>query len=223
MRIVLLSDTHCQGRKVNVPDGDMVIHCGDLTYRGTGNETSYELEWFSNLPHKYKLLIAGNHELGWENDLKRNYYRPVPISKPHFLDPYPNIVYLHDSGIEIDGIKFWGSPVQPHYHDWAFQKGRGAPLQAHWAQIPDNTDVLITHGPPYGFGDTNGNPLDDRFGDKDLLDRVLQVKPKYHVYGHAHGGYGEYEFHGIHFVNAAICTEEYKPTNPPIIINVDKC
>ena len=159
-------------------------------------------------PHEHKIIIAGNHELGWVDEGRRN----------TLLDQFGTLNYLHNSDIEIDGIKFWGSPYQPFFFDWAFQMKRGAELAANWAQIPDDTDVLITHGPPYGFGDTC--PGSSRFGDQDLLERVLKVKPTIHCYGHAHDGYGEYFFEGIHFINAALLNDKYHMQNKPIVVDV---
>lgn len=204
-KLVILSDTHEQGRKIVVPDGDILIHCGDLTYRGTVNSIAEELNWFTSLPHKYKIYIAGNHDFSFQD-----YWR-----KHKILEEFSELIYLEDSGCEINGIKFWGSPVQPFFFNWAFQKHRGDALRKHWEQIPEGIDVLITHGPPKGFGDINHR--DERFGDEDLLNRVLVVKPKYHVYGHAHHGYGRYENADTQFLNCASCTEEYKPTNPPMV------
>lgn len=218
MKLVVISDTHCQ--QFPLPDGDVLIHCGDHTYRGTVPESEPALQWLADQPHKHKLIIAGNHELGWEQDLQRNHYRPVPISVPTVVARYPSLTYLHDSGIEINGVKFWGSPYQPQFMNWAFQKARGPELARHWEQIPDDTDVLITHGPPYGFGDTNKR--DERFGDEDLLRRVRQVRPDLHLFGHAHDGYGQWLSDGTLFVNAAILNENYKLANKPVEINYQK-
>jgi 3',5'-cyclic AMP phosphodiesterase CpdA len=218
MKLVILSDTHCQ--QIPVPDGDVLIHCGDHTYKGTVPESDPALQWLVDQPHKHKIIIAGNHECGWEDDLSRNSYRaPSEVhTKPRHLDKFPELIYLHNTGIKIGGIKFWGSPYQPHFYNWAFQKSRGEELKRHWSAIPDDTDVLITHGPPYGFGDTN--PRDERFGDEDLLKRVLEVKPTIHCYGHAHNGYGERFFEGIHFINAAILNEGYQVANKPVEVEI---
>ena len=207
MRIIVISDTHCE--QPQLPDGDILIHCGDLTYNGADSETKTALTWLSLQPHKHKLFIAGNHEMGWRNETSR-YYK--------LRDFCPPLTYLHDSGIEINGLKLWGSPVQPWFYNWAFQKERGEQLREHWEQIPDDVDVLITHGPPKGFGDINKH--DERFGDEDLLNRILVIKPKLHLFGHAHHGYGEYFHEGIHMINAAIMNEDYEPQNAPIVVDV---
>jgi Icc-related predicted phosphoesterase len=207
LKLVILSDTHRQ--RCAVPDGDVLIHCGDHTYHGAGHESWEALHWLDTLPHKHKLIIAGNHELGWERE---DAVRAI-------LEPHKSLTYLHNGGVEIDGIKFWGSPVQPEFHGWAFQMERGEELAKHWEKIPEDVDVLITHGPPKGFGDTNTR--DERFGDEDLLRRVLKVRPQIHCYGHAHHGYGEYFFEGIHFINAAILNEGYMVANKPVVVDVD--
>lgn len=206
LKLVILSDTHRQ--RCPVPDGDVLIHCGDHTYHGAKHETWEALHWLDELPHKHKLFIAGNHELRWQNKEDRDLWFSV----------HPSLTYLHNSGVEIEGIKFWGSPVQPEFHGWAFQMARGAELRDHWKKIPEGTDVLITHGPPKGFGDTNLR--DERFGDEDLLTRVLEVKPQIHCYGHAHNGYGQWFFEGIHFINAAVLNEGYMLTREPVVVEI---
>ena len=114
MKLVVISDTHCA--EPELPDGDILVHCGDLTYNGTDSETKKALTWLATRPHKYKIFIAGNHEMGWRSSTAR-YWK--------LKDHVPPLIYLHDSGCEIEGIKFWGSPVQPWFYDWAFQKQRG--------------------------------------------------------------------------------------------------
>lgn len=201
MKLVFISDTHCAQPKI--PDGDVLIHCGDHTYQGKSQESFEALTWLDQQPHQYKIYIAGNHEVGWE----RGDIAPQNLT--------PNCHYLKDSSIIIDGVKFWGSPVQPDFCNWAFQKPRGQALKAHWSQIPEDTDVLITHGPPAGIGDSYTN---FHIGDEDLLNRVLEVKPKIHCFGHNHEGYGIYEHEGIKFINAAILDDHYEVAHAPIEI-----
>jgi predicted phosphodiesterase len=203
MKLVIISDTHCH--QLPVPDGDVLIHCGDHTYEGKDGESKRAMDWLNSLPHKHKLFIAGNHEVGWQN----------PVQRRYILAHAPNCTYLHNSGVEIDGVKFWGSPYQPDYYNWAFQLPRGKPLRDHWATIPNDTDVLITHGPPAYILDS-----DDHFGDTDLLDRVMELKPKIHCFGHAHTGYGTMEKNGIKFINAAILDEHYDVAHLPIEIEL---
>lgn len=210
MKLVILSDTHEQHEGVEVPDGDVLIHCGDGTVFGGKSATKSWMEWMERQPHKHKLFISGNHDFLAEQRWSTFKY---------LLYQHDNLIYLQNTGVELDGIKFWGSPVQPWFPNWAFQKQRGAELKVHWEQIPEDTDVLITHGPPKGFGDINRR--DERFGDEDLLTRVLEVKPQIHCYGHAHHGYGEYFFEGIHFINAAVLNEAYMLQNKPIVVDIE--
>lgn len=208
MRLVIVSDTHCA--EIDLPDGDVLIHCGDHTYLGKTLESEQALRWLANKgKFKHRLCIAGNHELAWQ----------VPTFREFLFKGFPELTYLHDEGVTIDGIKFWGSPVQPEFHGWAFQLARGEPLKKHWSKVPEGIDVLITHGPPKDIMDMN--EYDTRFGDEDLLNRVLEVKPQIHCFGHAHHGHGEVWKDDIRFINAAIMTEEYKPLNKPIVVDIE--
>ena len=203
MRLVIISDTHTE--QIPVPDGDVLIHCGDHTYQGRWEESVRALAWFNNHPHKYKIMIAGNHELGWQDNGSRD----------ELIKTFaPDCIYLHHEALELEGVKFFGSPYQPEYFDWAFQFPRGEALKRIWSEIPDDTDILITHGPPHMIGDSK-----DHFGDEDLRNRVFEVKPKIHCFGHAHEGYGVYEINGIKFVNAAILNDNYIVKNEPIVID----
>lgn len=221
-RIVCLSDTHNQLDKVSVPDGDVLIHAGDATNLGRLEELSSFHAQMASLPHKHKILIAGNHDwlYATQSSLARSLVRA-------------GVTYLQDSGVVLDpdghlypwdpekkmgGLKFWGAPWQPEFCNWAFNLSRmDGSLAEKWALIPEDTDVLVTHGPPKGILDL---VYDRRVGCADLLDRVLKVKPKLHVFGHIHYSRGEQFFEGTHFVNAAICDETYSPVNAPVIVDL---
>lgn len=210
-RIVCISDTHNCHEQIRVPDGDILIHAGDATMRGTLAEVEEFLPWFSSLPHKYKIFVAGNHDWLYELDNK--------IAR--ILTANFNIKYLQDSAVEIENLKFYGSPWQPRFFDWAFNLNRGTELAEKWKMIPADTDVLITHGPPHGILDE----VPRRFfventGCEELRKTVEIIKPKLHVFGHIHCGYGVTELFGTKFVNAANCNEEYQPTQLPIVINL---
>jgi Icc-related predicted phosphoesterase len=233
VKIVALSDTHTQHRQVTVPDGDLLVFAGDLM--GSGRKFSEVVDfgnWFSNQPHKYKIFIAGNHDHFFQH------------SESTCLAQFQGVHYLHDSGVEIDGIKFWGSPYQPEFYNWAFNCQRGAEIKKHWDLIPEGTDVLITHGPQYGILDqaipngTESNwgskiiiPPTEHCGCEDLSDAIKRVKPKIHIFGHIHGGYGS---HGewpdglmitrpdTRSFNASICNEQYNPVNEPHVITLER-
>jgi Icc-related predicted phosphoesterase len=210
-KIVLISDTHTMHEDIILPKGDILIHAGDFTGRGNKYEVSDFFGWLERHSKDFEhiIFIAGNHDLSFE--AKAEWI-------PSLLSELPdNIHYLEDQEIVIDGIKFYGSPWQPEFHNWAFNLPRGPELAEKWKLIPDDTDILITHGPPKYMCDFT---IRDQFnaGCKDLLDRVDIIKPKIHVFGHIHEGYGITSANGIDFINASSCTVGYRPINEPIII-----
>lgn len=210
MRLVCVSDTHSLHWQIpNIPDGDVLIHAGDSLGQGTLENIAELNEWLGTFPHRHKIVIAGNHD--WA-------FQETPETAREALS---NAIYLEDSGVEIDGLRFWGSPWTPTFMDWAFILDRGKPLYQTWKSIPDNTDVLITHGPPKGIGDlaTLGFRCQN-VGCIDLLRRIDQLKLKAHIFGHIHEGYGEYVRGETRLINASTCTARYAPTNPPIVLDL---
>lgn len=205
MRIVCLSDTHNQ--QIDTPDGDILIHAGDATVRGTHEEILEFNAWFSLLPHKHKIFVAGNHDWLFETN---------PVMARALLDK--NIVYLQDKAVEIDGIRIYGSPWQPRFYDWAFNLDRGREMAEKWEMIPPDTDILITHGPPSGILDRTA--YGDLAGCEELIKKVIEIRPKAHIFGHIHEGYGSLEDFGVQFINASNCNESYYPVNPPIVFDI---
>lgn len=191
---------------VKVPSGDVLIHAGDATFQGRYEEIAAFAHWFLGLPHEHKIFVPGNHD--WAFQL-------APENAVAFL---PGVHVLNDSGLEIDGVKFWGSPWQPEFMGWAFNLPRGAELKAKWDLIPDDTDVLITHGPPQGIADFVARG--ERVGCEELREALVRVQPRLHVFGHIHGGYGRYDMGGTTFVNASVCDEGYRPLNAPIVVRL---
>lgn len=213
-RIVCLSDTHNCNSQIDVPDGDILIHAGDATITGTVEEIKRFNKWFAGLPHRHKIFIAGNHDWLFEknNELART-----------LLDT--KIIYLQDSQAKIDGLKIYGSPWQPRFYDWAFNLHRGYELAAKWKLIPNDIDILITHGPPNGILDlVPRQGWDENTGCEELLKRVEEIttfgRLKLHVFGHIHCGYGTEEKFGVKFVNASNCDEQYNPTQPPVVVDL---
>ena len=207
MKIVCIADTHNQLSKVDVPDGDVLIIAGDVTGRGSVYETFLFYEDVIKLPHEHKILVAGNHDwLFTERD--NQYVKAIKNS----------LIYLEDSGCTIEGIKFWGSPWQPEFCNWAFNLPRGEALKAKWDLIPEDTDVLITHGPPFGILDKTNR--EENVGCEELRKRVDAISPKFHVFGHIHNAYGTLGVGKTIFINASICTESYEPINLPIVFEV---
>lgn len=207
MRLVILSDTHSRHYTLGpLPEGDVLIHAGDFTNRGSEAEIASFSKFLKAQPHKHKLVISGNHEFLFEQ---------LPARA---RDALPDATYLEDEGIEIDGVRFFGTPWQPWFSGLAFNLQRGAPLAEKWALIPDNTDVLITHSPPAGILDANLEG--ESIGCADLLVRVREVKPKAHLFGHAHPSYGTHAEGGTIFVNAAMSATDTGALRAPIILDV---
>ncbi len=216
--LTILADTHGAHDRVKVPAGDILIHAGDwmsLTHDLAG--TIAFLRWYQGQPHVHRVLIAGNHDVIAE--------RAAPVFRALLAEHAPDVTYLQDSGVTIEGLRLWGSPVSPTFFDWSFNRDRGAPIRAHWDLIPDDTDVLITHGPPFGHLDrVQGS--EGRAGCRDLYEAILRVRPKATCHGHLHleGGQTTELVHDdgskTTIVNAAICDEQYRPNRQPIVIEL---
>lgn len=219
MKIVLTSDTHNQHEALSgwLPEADLLIHSGDLSLHGTLEEVNLFFNWFIRLDQfKYKIFIGGNHDFILEK-------RPEL-----FKDVLPsNTFYLNDSGIEIEGFKIWGSPIQPYFHNWAFNRKRGEPIQKHWNLIPMDTNILITHGPPYNVLDyvENGSRQrdndEDNVGCKDLIEKIkLLSNLKISTFGHIHEGYGMLESDGVKYFNSSFLDRRYSPMNKPHVVEI---
>lgn len=199
MRIVAVADTHTFEVDLGeIPDGDVFVHAGDLLRGGTLEELAGVAAWLRRLPHRHKVVVAGNHD-GCFADARAA--AVALLGDAH---------YLEDSGVSLEGVRFWGSPWQPAYNDWWFNLPRGAPLAERWARIPDGVDVLVTHGPPLGFGDQG--PVEGRAGCADLLARVRAVRPPLHLFGHIHQDGGASEDDGVVFANVTTWECERAPT-----------
>lgn len=206
MKFVCISDTHCKHDHIEVPEGDVLIHAGDSTGRGSFDDLKNFGEFLSRMSHRYKVVISGNHDFCFQTD--RSASKAV----------LGEAIYLQDSGIEIEGLKIYGSPWQPWFFDWAFNLQRGPEIKKVWDKIPENTDILITHGPPMGILDkTRGG---DHAGCEELLKAIKRINPSYHIFGHIHEGYGVYERGATTFINASTCDVGYQPINPPIVFDI---
>ncbi len=214
MIITFISDSHNKHKQLvnHLPGGQIIIHAGDSTSMGYKNEIDDFCKWFDKLNYDHKVFIAGNHDFGFQKDPDKAY---------EIIQKY-KVNYLQDSMIEIDGIKIWGSPWQPEFCNWAFNLPKnGWQLAEKWNFIPEDIDILITHGPPFGNLDiVNGRK--ENLGCELLAERIKIVKPKINVFGHIHSGYG-YKFDGItHHFNASVLNEQYAYTNKPFTIDWDK-
>lgn len=218
MKIVCMSDTHClhEKMKYKVPDGDMVVHAGDFTGSGTIQQIREFAKWFDSLPHKRKIVICGNHE------------REVSGRTRDVQKHFKSSLVLHDSEFVVDGLKFWGQPRTPKFYDWGWMYERGLEAEEVWAPMPDDTDIVICHGPPFMYGDKCPDNTDFwtnrlvHVGCQAQLKRLMEVKPKYVICGHIHESFGLHltDF-GTKVLNVSICTAEYRADNPCWIIDTE--
>lgn len=219
MRITFISDTHTTHRKLDLPGGDLLLHAGDIMNSGYNSDEIHDFcQWFESQDYDKCSFIAGNHDRMFEID---------PDKTSVIVNQY-SIDYIQDSQVVYNGhentrIKVYGSPWQPEFMNWAFNLPRcGEELGKVWNDIPQDIDILVTHGPPQGHLDVSGPPwYEGDLGCEILRVKVDQIKPKIHVFGHIHGGYG-YKFHnGTHFINASVLNEKYDQVNKPLTVDWD--
>lgn len=243
MIIDCISDLH--GAFPELGGGDLLIMAGDCTSNDRVPAWCNFFKWFARQQYKNKILVAGNHDgflascistqesrelLGADHEDPGHEYllanrftikhqTPNSIAKEMVGVGTDNFNYLIDNNFTVEEFNIWGSPWTPEFYDWHFMKERGEELREVWQKIPDDTDILVTHGPPFGILDKNkmGEPC----GCEELTKAVERIKPKLHVFGHIHGGYGRMERTWTDgsktiFVNAAHMNEDYEPENEPI-------
>jgi Icc-related predicted phosphoesterase len=225
MIVECISDLH--GHYPTLEGGDLLIVAGDLTGRDTNGEVKEFFFWLNLQKYTRKIFIAGNHDNSIQQD-------------PFMLNDYPNTSYLCDSGTEFEGLKIWGSPwtktfegMNPHCK--AFTCETEEKLAEKWALIPNDIDILVTHGPPKGTLDLIGKmSLQEEnifSGSLSLRKRLATVRPKFHIFGHVHESYGKIRFpvcidldkkempvYYTNFINCSYVNEHYEPVNKPIRI-----
>lgn len=205
-----MSDSHGRHDQIPVPDGDVLVHAGDFTGMGKEHEVRAFSDFVKKLPHKHKIVVAGNHEISFERD---------PMNARGWLGDV--CIYLENSGTMVEGLKFWGSPVQPFFDysgTWVF--GELEPkISETWAKIPDNTDVLVTHSPPWRILDTTTSGLS--VGCKSLLTAVERIKPMLHIFGHIHEASGIANNDFTQFVNASVLDINYQVANRCTVIELE--
>ncbi|MCH9680728.1 MAG: metallophosphatase domain-containing protein [Deltaproteobacteria bacterium] len=198
MRIVAVADTHLREHELEVPPGDVFVHAGDLCRAGTLDELSIAAEWIGGLPHRHKIVVAGNHDWCFARE---------PVQARRRLGP--DIIYLQDGGTTIEGMTVWGSPWQPWFFDWAFNLPRGEALAERWDLIPSGIDLLVTHGPPRGYGDRVSR---GREGCDDLLRALDRVRPALHLFGHIHEDGGRWQHESTTVLNVTTAEGVRAPT-----------
>lgn len=216
MKITFISDTEnkhmfLSNQIESIKDSEVLVHCGDITSRGTYEEVYVFLDWFSRLDNfKHKIFIAGNHDFLFQDH--------VAESK-ELLGMFGNVTYLQDQEMVINGLKFYGSPWQPEFGGWAFNEKRGEKIRKHWEKIPLDTGVLITHGPPKNILDKSSTGA--VCGCTDLLDiSTNKVKPKIHAFGHIHHSSGMVDYLGIKMVNASSANDLRNIVHMPYTIDL---
>ncbi len=224
MIIDCISDLH--GYYPPLEGGDLLIVAGDLTARDTEFQHAQFAYWLEEQDYLKKIVIAGNHDGLLQN-----------VGKQWVENMFPDATYLQDSGTEFCGpdkhgksctMKIWGSPWTPTFCDWSFMKDRGEPIRQMWDMIPQDTDILVTHGPPYGILDqvkySSKAKEGKSAGCEELRTAVERIRPRLHVFGHVHEGYGQTLLKctptDVICVNASIMNEDYKPVNKPIRIEL---
>jgi Icc-related predicted phosphoesterase len=218
MIITLISDTHGKHNEItqDLPGGDLLLHSGDISSMGYQHEVQQFCKWFNNVEnYDHKIFIAGNHDWGFQNNVEKIM---------EIVNSYKTVNYIQDETIQVNNgdkmINIYGSPWQPEFYNWAFNLPKnGVELAAKWDAIPNNTDILITHGPAFGVLDTVAGKMWDNLGCQLLTNKIKSIKPKIHVCGHIHSGYGYYFDGDTHFINASVLNEAYQYTNKPITID----
>ena len=215
MRIACISDTHNRHRYIDprtLRDIDCIIHAGDFTSNGNQSQTIEFLTWFESLPIKHKVFIAGNHDA-----------YATSASFPDLLSKYaPSCHYLRNSSVTIDGLLIWGSPYSNTFGHWSFMKDDDE-LSLIWDEIPDNVNIVVTHGPAYHTADKVANPMyghNPHAGSRSLAERLFNLPNlRLHVCGHIHEAQGIYPDRYL-TVNASICDLPYVPSNHPIVVTL---
>jgi len=218
MKIVMVSDTHNKLDEIEIPEGDILLHAGDSTMMGRPEELHKFNQDLGKIKNRFThgiVCIAGNHDWGFQRD---------SIRAQSYIT---NATYLEDSFVIIEGKKIYGSPWTPFFFNWAFNLKRGKEIKEKWDLIPDDTDILITHGPPFGILDLvqNISPYSNNqlisAGCEELLNRVVRLtNMKLNVFGHLHMNYGSKMIGNTNFVNAACLNDSYKVAHAPIIYDI---
>jgi Icc-related predicted phosphoesterase len=227
VKIAIISDVHCKQKQVIVPECDLLISCGDYSFLGEAHVVKNYHKWLNKQPAKHIISIQGNHEK-W---VEKNYAEAKEIA----IKACPRVHFIQDESVVIEGLNVYGNAYTPYFFNWAWNAGRDIVEASHtfkpfigdiWAKIPENTDILVTHGPPLGILDEVADYNSGRIisvGCRELLKKINQLPNlKLNCFGHLHlrGGMLYQRDDGKIFVNASVCDEQYKPVNKPVVVNL---
>lgn len=205
-RFVLISDTHTMHNQLVMPEGDVLLHAGDISYQGKPHELASFNAWLETQKYEQIIMVPGNHDLLFEKDFN--------LAK----SLVPEALVLDQQSEWLDQYHIYGEPRQIEFFNWAYNV-RAADMQTRcWDKVPPDVDILLTHGPPYGIGDLTRSG--DHVGCRALKAWIEAHQPSLVVCGHIHEGYGKYQLGNTLIVNASSCTANYKPTNPPIVVDL---
>lgn len=228
-KIVCISDTHGKHKGLDLPDGDMLMHAGDFSSFGYKHEVESFTKWLIKNKHKYSkgiVFVAGNHDRSFDVKYSKE-YGGEPGQKPEWITTIikelstEGIHYLENGSVQFDnGPLIWGSPTTPDFYPetWAFNMPRNE-IGKIWSVIPKNTDIVITHGPPYGIGDYVPHSM-MYVGCESLNAAINEIRPKLHVYGHIHPGHGIIGKYNTMYINAAMVNDWNILVNKPIEIDL---
>lgn len=216
MDIIVISDTHMMLDKLDLPFGDLLVHCGDGMNSGNVYDFNIFTEQIQNAAKQYRLgaiFVPGNHD---------KYVEAFPVMVKEMYEKI-NVKVLINDRVTIEGVNFYGSPYTPAFgHQWAFQL-YGEDMAKHmWSKIPEDTDFLITHGMPnrildkvdFFYKDEN-----EYAGCKMLRRRIEEIKPRVYAGGHLHLNGGKvWHLNGTKYINAAVCDDQYIIRNDPIVV-----
>lgn len=231
MRIVALSDQH--GHLPEIPSCDLLIVAGDVCPDRFGpflamHDPDQQKSWFdrnvrpwlAKAPATYKILTWGNHDwCGQLCSFRSDSPAEASLTQLHILlDEVTTVPSSEEAGGDVS---VWATPWSNPFMRWAFMKPPGE-LEAVYAQIPEGIDILVSHQPPYGFGDRSfnmGSGRVDHLGSRELLEALHRVRPKLVICGHIHDGYGRTEYDGIQICNVSVVDEQYRLVHPPTVID----
>ena len=212
MKICFMSDLHGKYKQIDQDKikGHILIVCGDSFAQGISEKELIDFNiWLGKTKPRHRILIWGNHDTIAE---RHPAYAKSLIT---------NAIVLCDEGVEIDGVKIWGTPYSPQFGRWSFMRDdRDNDLGRHFGLIPDNIDILVTHSPPFGILDEN--VYGDKCGSIMLLNKIIKNPPKINAFGHIHEAHGQYSNNNTQFINCSLLNEHYLLVRYPVIIDFKK-